>query len=86
MQQAFQACRSLMPQGGRSGGFGGFGGRNGGADPAAMQAFRGCMKDNGVTLPENGGFRNIDRNDPKIAKALKKCQVLLPTSAPSPSV
>jgi hypothetical protein len=81
MQQAFQACRSLMPQGG-------FSGRNR-RDPAALQAFTTCMQDNGVTMPspsgQGGGFRGLDRNDPKVAKALKKCQVLLPTPSPAPS-
>ncbi|ETK30846.1 hypothetical protein [Microbispora sp. ATCC PTA-5024] len=81
MEKAFQACRSLMPQGGFGGG--GFG-RNGG-DPAAMQAFRGCMKDNGVTLGDQNGLRGLDRSDPKVAKAFEKCRVLLPTAAPSPS-
>jgi hypothetical protein len=83
MQKAFQACASLMPQGG---GFrGGNGGGGNGTNASALQAFRTCMKDNGAEIPQGAGFRTIDRNDPKIAKALKTCRPLLPTPAPSPS-
>jgi hypothetical protein len=75
-----------MPQGGGFGRGGGNGtGGGNGANASALQAFRTCMKDHGAELPQGAGFRNIDRNDPKIAKALKTCQPLLPTAAPSPS-
>ncbi|TQS25391.1 hypothetical protein [Microbispora sp. KK1-11] len=78
MSKAFEACRSLMPQGGR----GGFGGRRG-ADPQAMQAFRTCMKDNGAELPADGRVRALATTDPKVAKAYDKCKVLLPAPTPS---
>ncbi|MEU7888492.1 hypothetical protein AB0B54_23570 [Microbispora bryophytorum] len=83
MSKAFEACRSLMPQGGR----GGFGGQRG-ADPQAMQAFRTCMKDNGAELPADGRVRRDPATaDPKAAKAYDKCKVLLPApnSAPTPA-
>ncbi|MEV7805937.1 hypothetical protein AB0O28_23620 [Microbispora sp. NPDC088329] len=76
--KAFEACRSLMPQGGR----GGFGGRRG-VDPQAMQAFRTCMKDNGAELPAGGRLRDPATADPKVAKAYDKCKVLLPAPTPS---
>ncbi|MGW5262672.1 hypothetical protein ACWEQG_16985 [Microbispora sp. NPDC004025] len=76
--KAFEACRSLMPQGGR----GGFGGGNG-ADPQAMQAFRTCMKDNGAELPAGGRVRGLATADPKVAKAYDKCKVLLPAPTPA---
>ena len=41
MQQAFQACRSLLPRG--NGSFG--------QNPAALTAFRTCMASHGVQLP-----------------------------------
>lgn len=78
MSKAFEACRSLMPQGGR----GGFGGRRG-ADPQAMQAFRTCMKDNGADLPAGGRVRDLATADPKAAKAYDKCKVLLPAPTPA---
>ncbi|GIH50774.1 hypothetical protein SAMN05421833_12366 [Microbispora rosea] len=80
MSKAFEACRSLMPQGGR----GGFGGRRG-ADPQAMQAFRTCMKDNGAELPADGRVRGLATADPKVAKAYDKCKVLLPTPTAAPT-
>jgi len=80
MSKAFEACRSLMPQGGR----GGFGGRRG-ADPQALQAFRTCMKDNGAELPADGRVRGLATADPKVAKAYDKCKVLLPTPAAAPT-
>jgi hypothetical protein len=81
MQKAFQACRSLMPQGR----FGQGNGTRGGIDSSALQAFRSCMKDNGAELPANGGMRRLKTSDPAIAKALKKCRPLMPTPGPRPS-
>ncbi|GGK96877.1 hypothetical protein ACFFWE_19355 [Sphaerisporangium melleum] len=79
MRKAFEACRSLMPQGRR-----GPGGQGQGFDPSAMQAFRSCMKDNGAELPEKGGMRQLKTEDPAVAKALDKCRPLLPTTPPTP--
>ncbi|MEU9889727.1 hypothetical protein [Sphaerisporangium sp. NPDC051011] len=77
-RQAFEACRSLMPNGG------GFGqGRGGGFDASALEAFRTCMKDNGAELPQNGtGMRDLKTDDPAVAAALKKCRPLLPSMPP----
>ncbi|MET8159252.1 hypothetical protein ABZT47_23020 [Sphaerisporangium sp. NPDC005289] len=80
IRKAFEACRSLMPQG-RAG----QGGRRGGFDPSALAAFRSCMKDNGADLPAGGGVRRFDTKDPAIAKALEKCRPLLPTPAATPT-
>jgi hypothetical protein len=66
-QDALNACRSQLPTGG-----GNFG--NG----TAFQAFRSCMSDHGVTLPQNGGFGSINRNDPKVRSALNACRALMP--------
>ncbi|GAB2694262.1 hypothetical protein GCM10010442_09800 [Kitasatospora kifunensis] len=79
-QAAMQACASLRPQGGQ--GRGGAGGYN----STAMQAFTGCLKDHGVTLPANGGLRGLNTADPATATAYKTCAPLLPakpSGAPS---
>lgn len=68
-QAARKACASLAPQGG-------FGGR--GAGGTAMAAFTSCLKDHGVTLPANGGYRSLNTADPKTAAAYKTCSPLLP--------
>ncbi|MFC4535208.1 hypothetical protein [Sphaerisporangium dianthi] len=80
MRKAFEACRSVMPQGRR-----GQGDRSGGFDPSALEAFRSCMKDNGADLPANSGIRRLKTEDPAIAKALQKCRPLLPTQPPAPT-
>ncbi|MFF3664998.1 hypothetical protein [Microtetraspora malaysiensis] len=89
MQKAMEACRSLMPEGGRGWGGRGPGGDEGrgpgAADVAAMQPFRTCMKDNGAEVAEGKNWRDLDQNDPKVAAALKKCRTLLPEPSPQPS-
>lgn len=50
---------------------------------AALNAYRSCMKDHGVTIPDqgNGGFgglRGINRDDPTFQAANKICAPLLP--------
>ncbi|MFF7636828.1 hypothetical protein ACFZB9_27300 [Kitasatospora sp. NPDC008050] len=80
-QAAMQACASLRPQGGQ-----GRGGGAGGYNSTAMQAFTGCLKDHGVTLPANGGLRGLNTADPSTATAYKTCAPLLPakpSGAPS---
>ncbi len=79
-RKAFEACRSLMPQGGQ----GGFGRRGG--DPQALQAFRTCMKDNGAEISGAVRVRDLATADPKAAKAYEKCRVLLPTATPTPAL
>lgn len=76
LQQAMQACNSLRPTNGPGRGF----------DQSAFQAFRACMQDHGVPLPDGqGGARRFATTDPKVAKALKTCRPLMPTGAPSPA-
>ncbi|GAA0978730.1 hypothetical protein GCM10009555_042230 [Acrocarpospora macrocephala] len=72
-QAAMEACRSLMPSGGP--------GQQGNFDDSALNAFRTCMKDNGVE--DVRGFQDLDQADPKVAEALEKCRALMPTR-PSP--
>jgi hypothetical protein len=48
---------------------GGFGG--GGTDSAAFTAYRECLTKQGITLPTPGSGRPLDRNDAKVAAALK---------------
>jgi len=76
-QQAFSACRSKLPSGGR--------GRFG-QNSQAFQAYTSCLKDHGVTVPSGpsgasganpGSFRAL-QSDPEFAAANKTCQVLLP--------
>jgi hypothetical protein len=78
-QAAMKACASLRPQGGGRGNGGGF-------NSSAMQAFTGCLKDHGVTLPTSGGLRALNTADPNTAAAYKTCAPLLParpSGAPS---
>jgi hypothetical protein len=79
-QKALQACASLRPR---------FNGRRG--DSSAFQAFAGCLKDHGVTLPtaspsHRANLGALNTADPKTAKAYATCKPLLPTRpAASPS-
>ena len=72
---AYTACKSKLPT------FNGLGGA-GGANNSAFQAYRSCLSDHGVTFPTTGGAAGggtgINRNDPKVAAALKTCAPLLP--------
>lgn len=90
-QKAAQACASVRPA------FHGPGGP-GGADSSAIQAFRSCLKDHGVTLPSTsptsttrprggGGFFGpaLDTSDPKVSKAYDTCKPLLPQRPSDPS-
>ncbi|GAA0385287.1 hypothetical protein Acor_48580 [Acrocarpospora corrugata] len=72
-QKAMEACQSLMPSGGP--------GRRGNSDDSALNAFRSCMKDNGVDQVR--GLQDLDQADPKVAKALEKCRPLMPASPSS---
>jgi hypothetical protein len=85
---AMQACAQYRPKNG-------FGGR-GGFNSTAMQAFRNCLSQHGVTLPtrrpgslptsgatpgqHRGVYGGLNTADPTVAKALSVCKVLLPTS------
>lgn len=71
-QKAQQACASLRPSGGAQN-----------RDNGALRAYRNCLSDHGVTM--TGGLGQLDTNDPKVAAALKACEVLRPTAFPTPS-
>lgn len=86
-QQAFTACRSKLPNGGR------FGGRGfaGGANATQLKAYLSCLSDHGVKVPTTtstpaggSGLRRFGnplasvRNDPHFAAASKQCAPLLP--------
>jgi hypothetical protein len=75
-RKAMQACAKYQPQGGFRGG--GLGARR---DPKAFTAYLTCLKDQGLAVDTAAGFnalRNIKRNDPKLAPALKACASKLP--------
>ena len=76
-KKAVKACRSMLP----TGGFGGGNGANRGNRPggAAFTAYLTCLTQHGVTVPTNGGFRNIDQNDPTVQAAESACASLRPT-------
>ncbi len=73
-QKAQQACASLRPSGGAQNRVNG-----------PLRAYRNCLSDHGVTMSAGPG--DLDSNDPKVAAALKACEVLRPTgrAAPSPT-
>jgi hypothetical protein len=70
---ALNACRSQLPNGGNF------------ANSSAFQAYRSCLQDHGVSMPARGGFGSLNRNDPKIAAALKTCRALLPSRGTTPT-
>jgi hypothetical protein len=73
-QAAIDACRSSLPNGGNR------------LNSSAFAAYRSCLSDHGVTLPTAGSTPatgstpppTINRNDPKVAAAMKACAALLP--------
>ena len=78
--EAQQECASLRPSG--QPGFGDFGGdrRQGGDGDGRSAAYRNCLTENGVTLQDG---QQPDASDPKVAAALKTCEVLKPSASPS---
>jgi hypothetical protein len=71
-QKAQQACASVRPSGSAQN-----------RDNGALRAYRNCLSDHGVTM--TGGQGQLDPNDPKVAAAMKACEVLRPSTAPTPS-
>ncbi len=75
-QEAIQACQKYRPAGG---------GQRGVGDPAALESFTSCLRDEGVELPDRQPGANpgtgmpsrIDPSDPTTAAALEKCQSLV---------
>ncbi len=85
LQAAQEACGDLLPEGANFGGPGGFGGANGGGvDTSAFDAYRSCMSDHGVTIPERQDNQpaqppaSIDRNSDSFKAANDVCASLLP--------
>jgi hypothetical protein len=72
-QAAQQACASVRPS---------FGPRAGGNN-SAFAAYRNCLRDHGVTAPNDPA--RLSTVDPKVAAAMQACAPLRPTAAPSPS-
>ncbi len=86
LQAAQEACGDLLPEGANFGGPGGFGGANGGGvDTSAFDAYRSCMSDHGVTIPERQDNQpdqppaSIDRDSDSFKAANDVCASLLPT-------
>jgi len=82
-EAAREACEDLLPEGAVM--FGGPGGA--GIDESALRAYRSCMADHGVDLPEPGPAGtdgaappaiSVDRDDPEFAEAQETCAALLP--------
>lgn len=78
-EAARQACQSQLPADRGNGGPGGPGGQ----DSSAFQAYTSCLKDHGVTLPANGGFGGVNRDDPAFKAADAVCAPLRPTTTTS---
>jgi hypothetical protein len=77
--KAMEACASLRPSG--EPGFGNFGGRPGGGNGDGRNAaYRNCLAEHGVTLQDG---QQPDASDPKVAAALKTCEVLKPSPSPT---
>jgi hypothetical protein len=74
-EKAQKECQGLRPSGGPGGGTR--------PDNGALQAYRTCLSDRGVTI--TGGIDGLDASDPRIAEALAACAALRPSGAPSPS-
>jgi hypothetical protein len=80
LDAAREACGDLLPEGAVFGGPGA-GGRAGGVDATAFNAYRSCMSDHGVTIPERQPDQvpvSIDRGSDSFKAANDVCAPLLP--------
>jgi hypothetical protein len=73
MQSALQACRSLLPNGGRN-----F------QNNPAFAAYRNCLQLHGVT-PGTGFGQGLDRTNPTVQAAMQACAALRPAPSSSTS-
>jgi hypothetical protein len=73
MQSALQACRSLLPAGGRN-----F------QNNPAFAAYRNCLQLHGVTTGTGGGL-GLDRTNPTVQAAMQACAALRPAPSSSTS-
>jgi hypothetical protein len=67
--KAMQACASVRPS-------------QSARDNGAIAAYRNCLSDHGVSM-QQGGFGNLDTNDPKVAAAVQACEPLRPSNLPT---
>lgn len=73
---ATKACADLAPQRGS-------GGPGIDVDQSALVAFKACLTDNGVTVPDGDNWMSaLDRKDTTMSAAMKKCSPLLPAGGP----
>ncbi|MDP2288802.1 MAG: hypothetical protein Q8M73_09605 [Actinomycetota bacterium] len=80
-QDAMQACGANF-----SGGFPGGAGAAGGPGSTAFEAYRSCLDDHGVSLPNTAGSRpNLDQSDPEVSAAMKTCAPLMPSRQTAPA-
>jgi hypothetical protein len=82
LDAAREACSDLLPEGAVFGGPGA-GSRGGGVDASAFEAYRSCMSDHGVTIPERQPDQqqapvSIDRGSDSFKAANDVCAPLLP--------
>jgi len=73
---AFQACRTLLPNGGRFGRGGGFG--RPGATSAVFAKYRACLTAHGVKLTGGGPFAGANVASPAFQAAAKACHQYAP--------
>jgi hypothetical protein len=73
MQTALQACRTLLPAGGRN-----F------QNNPAFAAYRNCLKLHGVTTGTGGG-QGLDRTNATVQAAIRACGALRPAPSSSTS-
>jgi hypothetical protein len=77
---AQKACAGLAPQGGR--------GMAGGPriDATALAAYRSCLTDHKVTVPDGDNWiATLDRTDATVKAAMATCAPLLPVPSPRPA-
>jgi hypothetical protein len=73
MQSALQACRSLLPTGGRNL-----------QNNPAFAAYRNCLQLHGVTVGTGAG-QGLDRTNPTVQSAMQACAALRPAPSSSTS-
>ena len=81
LDAAREACGDLLPEGAVFGGPGGGAVAAGGVDATAFNAYRSCMSDHGVTIPERQPDQapvSIDRGSDSFKAANDVCAPLLP--------
>ncbi len=76
---ATKACADVAPQRGA-------GGPGVDIDQSALVAFKACLTDNDVKVPDGDNWMaSLDRKDATVAAAMKKCAPLLPARGTAPA-